>query len=186
MTIAKKFGAIGSMLALVVTGLVAAAGSASATTPTVFDLNGFYNSGEPANPVISNVNDVLTIDMSRLGRPAANGVVLTSDTIIVTFPDDGTFTAKLVAPGSVLWSNSTVWTKTSSGTVPNVVRLDEATARSRMTAAGFGLSVSFFFTDRVCTNLDKVASQSPVGGTQAALGTVVTAKIRVEPPSGCP
>jgi hypothetical protein len=184
-TIAKRFGVIGAVLAFAVAGLLTAAGAASATTPTVFDLNGVYNSGGAGHPVISNANDILTINMSSLNRPTANGVVLTSDTIIITFPDDSTLTAKLVAPGSILWSNSTAWTKTSLGTVPNVLGLDEATARSRITDAGFRPSISFFFRNQVCVGLDRVATQSPSGGTQAVLGTTVSARIRVEPPQGC-
>ena len=49
--------------------------------------------------------------MSAHGRPPANGSIIDSQTIRVTFPDDATFTATLVAPRTIRWSNATAWTK---------------------------------------------------------------------------
>ncbi len=39
--------------------------------------------------------------MSSQHRPTATGVVINADTILITFPDAGTFAAKLVAPGTI-------------------------------------------------------------------------------------
>lgn len=79
--------------------------------PTVFDLNGAYVVGLPGRPVITNVNDILTVNMSALGRPTATGVVVNSDTIIVTFPDDATYGGKLLAARVIRWSNRSDWYK---------------------------------------------------------------------------
>src|SRR3982751_643742 len=102
------FGAGAILAGLGMAGTVVQAGAqpvASAAVTTVFDLNGTYTDGGSARPVISNVNDILTVDMSSQHRPTATGVVITSDTILVTFPDDGTYAAKLQAPGTIRWSN---------------------------------------------------------------------------------
>jgi hypothetical protein len=52
----------------------------------------------------------ITVDMSEFGRPDANGSIIDSSTITVTFPDDGTYTGKLEKhPTRINWSNGTVW-----------------------------------------------------------------------------
>jgi hypothetical protein len=103
------------------------------TTP-VFNISGTYTDGGSARPVISDEGDILTVDMSSQHRPTASGVVINSDTILVTFPDirfnsinigrppaiqiisvpdshEATFTAKLQAPGTIRWSNRSTWRK---------------------------------------------------------------------------
>ncbi len=124
--LSRGLAVLGAALALAGAAQFATAAQANAqpaavqATPTVFDLNGTYDVGGPARPVISNVNDILTVDMSAFGRPTANGVVINSDTIAVTFPDDATYGAKLLWPErssgptarsgtSSHWSRCPVW-----------------------------------------------------------------------------
>src|SRR4051795_7337237 len=133
----KRAGTLTAVLAMAGAALFATTGAANAQSQTasaataatavVFDLNGTYSDGGSARPVISDVNDILTVDMSSQHRPTATGVVITSDTILVTFPDDGTYAAKLQAPGTIRWSNGSVWQKTRL--VPDV--RDETVAEAR-------------------------------------------------------
>ena len=81
---------------------------------TLFDLSGRWTDGGTAAPVISVRGNNLTIDMSAHGRPPAKGSIIDSQTIRVTFPDDATFTATLIAPRTIRWSNGTAWTKVAS------------------------------------------------------------------------
>ena len=83
----------------------------TAATPLLFDINGTYTDGGSARPVISNANDILRVDMSSQNRPAATGVVINGDTILVIFRDDTTYPAKLQAPGTIRWSNGSTWLK---------------------------------------------------------------------------
>src|SRR5262249_11424904 len=78
---------------------------------TVFDLNGRYTDGVSARPRITDVSDRLTIDMSYAHRPTATGIVINASTILVTFPDDATYTGTLLAPGTIVWSNRSLWFK---------------------------------------------------------------------------
>ena len=82
---------LSAVTALLGVALVAAAAPASArpaptpkpsavaaSTPLVFDINGSYTDGGSARPVISDVNDILTVDMSSQHRPNASGIVINS------------------------------------------------------------------------------------------------------------
>jgi len=155
-----------------------------ATTAVVFDLNGTYSDGGSARPVISDVNDILTVDMSSQHRPTATGVVITSDTILVTFPDDGTYTAKLQAPGTIRWSNGSAWQKTRR--VPDVRGDTVAAARSVLTASGFRVGTVSSFVDRTCNNIGTVGRQVPGAGTSAIPGTAVNLSVGRRPPTPCP
>jgi hypothetical protein len=151
----------------------------AATTPTLFDLNGTYTDGGSARPVISDLNDILTVDMSSQHRPTASGVVINSETIIVTFPDDATYGAKLVAPGTIRWSNGSTWRKLTFATVPDVVGLSQAVATSVLQSSGFVVTTG---TTVTCdTKQGNVDSQTPPGGTSAIQGSTVNIKIAVKP-----
>lgn len=154
-----------------------------AVTP-VFDLNGAYTDGGSSRPIISNVNDILTVDMSSQGRPTAHGIVVNGDTILITFRDTGTHGAKLQAPGAIRWSDGTVWTRVSRS-VPGVGGLMEAEAKSILRAAGFVIGLVRNVPDRTCTLQGKVVSQDPAAGTSAPPGTPVNLNIGVDPPAGC-
>ncbi|HEX6682397.1 MAG TPA: PASTA domain-containing protein [Candidatus Limnocylindrales bacterium] len=190
-----RLGTLGAVCALAVAGPLATAAQAStqpasaptrvtvAAIPTVFNLNGTYDVGGPARPVISNVNDVLTVNMSAFGRPNASGTVLAPDLIQVRFPDNGTFGAVLVAPGIIKWSNGTEWRKLTP--VPDVIGQTEFDARQILNAAGFGSRVSSPI-DRTCIFVNVVRTQSPSAGTLALRGTSVSLVIPREPLDGCP
>jgi len=151
----------------------------AATTATAFDLNGTYTDGGSARPVISDLNDILTVDMSSQNRPNASGVVINSDTIIVTFPDDKAYGAKLVAPDTIRWSNGSTWRKLTFVTVPDVVGLAKAVAISVLQSSGFVVTTG---TTVTCNTLaGDVDSQTPVGGTSAIHGSTVNIKIAVKP-----
>jgi len=152
---------------------------ATVATTTVFDLNGFYTDGGSARPRISDVNDILTIDMSSQNRPTANGVVINTDTVIVTFPDAGTYTAKLVAPGTIQWSNGSVWQKLAVVIVPDVTGLLQADAVATLQSAGLTPVAHNRLT---CDTLPgHVDQQLPAAGTQALPGSVVQIYIAVKP-----
>jgi hypothetical protein len=76
---------------------------------TTFNLSGRWNSS--AGPFISVNETNISVDMSTFGRPTAHGTVLDNSTISVTFPDAGTFTAQLISPGTLRWSNGSSWSK---------------------------------------------------------------------------
>jgi hypothetical protein len=78
---------------------------------TVFELAGNWASGGQPGPKISRSGNALTVDMSAYRRPAAHGSIIDAQTITVTFADDTTFTARLLPPGTIAWSNNTRWTK---------------------------------------------------------------------------
>jgi hypothetical protein len=193
-TMTKTIGVMGAALALTVAGLSASTTGASAQTsaaaarpamvaavPTVFDLNGTYTDGGTARPVISNVNDVLTVNMSSQHRPNASGVVINSDTILITFPDDATYTAKLQAPGTIRWSNGSAWQKVNLVTVPNVIGSTVTAARARLTTAGLRVGTVTTFVDFTCAHIGEVGRQSPGAGTQVFPGSAVNLRIGVEP-----
>lgn len=186
---------VGAMALLGVT-LVTAAGPANAravatsepstvavTTATLFDLNGTYTDGGTASPVISNINDILTVDMSSQHRPNANGVVVNNDTIIVTFADDHTYGAKLAAPGIIRWSNGSTWRKVTFATVPDVVEATSAVATAQLHSAGFAVQRRTKPTCEVKAGL--VAAQNPAGGASAPVGATVEITIAVKPKITC-
>ncbi|WP_433258446.1 PASTA domain-containing protein [Streptosporangium sp. CA-135522] len=159
----------------------------AAATPLVFDVNGVFTDGGSARPVISDVNDILTVDMSSQHRPTATGVVINSDTILVTFPDDTTYTAKLQAPNTIRWSNGSTWQKLTLARVPNVSDETQAAATSILNSAGFAVGTVTRVVDRTCRHDKTVSGQTPDAGTLAAPGTVVDLKIGLLPPKGqCP
>jgi len=80
---------------------------------TPFNLNGRWEVGfGVARPVtITEAGGILSADMSTFSRPTARGGVTDNSHITVSFPDDRTYTGTLVAPGRIVWSNGTTWTK---------------------------------------------------------------------------
>lgn len=156
--------------------------SAVAATTTVFDLNGLYSDFGSAVLRISDQNDILTIDMSSQHRPNANGVVINADTIIVTFPDAGTFTAKLVAPGTINWSNGSHWQKLAVVVVPDVVGQlkDKAAA---LQSAGLTAAAQNYPTCETTPGV--VDHQSPMAGLQVLPGSLVKIFIAVKPATAC-
>lgn len=78
---------------------------------TVFDLNGSWSDGSPWIAVISEGPVALTADMSDFDRPTAQGTIIDSSTITVTFPDDRAYTGTLISPSTIRWSNGSTWTK---------------------------------------------------------------------------
>ena len=192
-TLHKRAGTLTAVLTMVGAALFATAGAANAqsrsapantVTAVVFDLNGTYSDGGSARPVISDVNDILTVDMSSQHRPTATGVVINSDTILVTFPDDGTYTAKLQAPGTIRWSNGSAWQKTQL--VPDVRGDTVAEARTVLTGSGFTVGTVSFFVDRTCNNIGTVGRQSPGAGASAIPGAAVNLSVGSRPPTPCP
>ena len=161
-----------------------AAPAVAAATPVVFDLNGTYSDGGSARPVITNNNDILTVDMSSQRRPTASGVVINSDTILVTFPDDATYTAKLLAPGTIRWSNGSSWSKTRA--VPNVIGDTVSQASTVLSNAGFRLGSIAGLPDRTCEHIGTILRQSPVAGSQNLPGTPVNVTLGTRPPTPCP
>ena len=183
---------LSAVTALLSVALVAAAAPASArpaptpkpsagplTTPLVFDINGSYTDGGSARPVISDVNDILAVNMSSQHRPNASGVVINSDTIVVTFPDDASYGAKLVAPGTIQWSNGSTWRKLTFASVPDVVGSTAAAATSLLHSVGFAVASR---TQLTCDELPgRVARQTPSGGTSVPVGSTVAIYIAQKP-----
>jgi hypothetical protein len=189
-TLRRGLGVLGGAAMLAGLGLAATAVQtgaqpvAAAAVSTVFSLNGTYTDGGSARPVITNVNDILTVDMSSQGRPAATGVVVSSDTILVTFPDDATYGAKLIAPDTIVWSNGSAWRKVQLVTVPRVVGLNSSDAVAILHASGFLVTTN---RPPSCDADGTVTRQSPAGGQQALRGSRVTITVpgpRFKPP--CP
>ena len=58
--------------------------------------------------------NALSVDMSAYHRLTAHGTILDSSDITVTFPDDRTYTGALQAPGTIRWSNNSMWTKVAT------------------------------------------------------------------------
>jgi hypothetical protein len=79
---------------------------------TVFELAGSWAAAGSPGPKITRSGNALTVDMSAYRRPAAHGSVIDPQDITVTFPDDATYSGKLVPPGTITWSNRSSWTKT--------------------------------------------------------------------------
>ena len=95
---------------------LATTGNPVATITPVFDLNGVWASGGTAGPIISVNGNSISVDMSAYKRPAAQGSIVDSSNISVTFPDDKTYTGTLELPGTIVWSNNSSWTKLPTGT----------------------------------------------------------------------
>lgn len=76
------------------------------------NLQGRWTDGSPQSAAIS---VTLTIDMSAWDRPMAQGSVVDSSTIRVTFPDDATYTGTLLAPDMIRWSNGSMWQRVDLG-----------------------------------------------------------------------
>jgi len=169
-TLRKALGALGAAAIVAGLGLAGTATQAGAAVTTVFDLNGTYTDGGSARPVIRNVNDILTIDMSSQNRPAATGVVVSSDTIVVTFPDDATYGAKLLAGGTIAWSNGSAWRKLQLVSVPNVVGMLSADAISTLRARGFGVTQTRPID---CDADGTVTRQNPTAGRLVPQGSTV-------------
>ena len=183
----KRIGALSAALVFAGSALLATGGgaqAAAAATTLVFDINGTFSDGGSARPKISNANDILTVDMSSQGRPTATGVVINSDTIIVTFPDDGTYTAKLQLPGTIRWSNSSNWYKTRP--VPNVKSLTTSEAATVLSNSGFALGTVSSFVDRTCNYLGVIGRQTPGAGAAAIPGSRVNVSIGTRPSTPCP
>jgi hypothetical protein len=81
------------------------------TINTLINLNGSWTDGSPQNADISVVFKSLEIDMSAFDRPTAHGSIIDISTIMVTFPDDDTYTGHLQPPKTIVWSNGSAWTK---------------------------------------------------------------------------
>ena len=89
--------------------------SSIASVTSVFPLAGKYAAGGAQGPVIAVTGNAITVDMSAYHRPSAFGTIIDVNDITVTFPDDKTYSGKLQAPGTILWSNNSSWTKVGIG-----------------------------------------------------------------------
>ena len=188
-------GLLTAVLAVILTVAAAGAGAAAPVTsaparvavpaaiPLPFDINGTFTDGGSARPVISDVNDILTVDMSSQHRPTASGVVINTDTILITFPDDATYTAKLQAPDIIRWSNGSTWQKLTLR-VPDVGEKSQSVATSILNAAGFTVGSVKSLVDPTCNHNKTVSAQTPSAGTLALRGTAVNLTIGLLPPPG--
>ena len=143
----RVLGAASAVAVLLGTGAAALAAPASAqpaqpwphtvATPRAampFVLDGTYKDNGSARPRITVSGDILTIDQSAQNRPPAYGLICDDHTILVIFPDvSAWFRGTLVAPGSILWSNNTIWQKLP--TVPDVTDQLASDAPAALTAA---------------------------------------------------
>jgi phospholipase C len=78
---------------------------------TVIDLNGRWMVGGVLGPIITVKGDGISINMSASNQPTAVGTVMNSTTISIMFSAGHTLSGVLQAPGTIRWSNNTVWTK---------------------------------------------------------------------------
>jgi hypothetical protein len=78
---------------------------------TVMDLNGNWSDGSDRTAVIYEGAKSIKINMSDYDRPNAQGTIVNSSNIKVKFPDDKEYTAQLIAPNKIKWSNGSFWTK---------------------------------------------------------------------------
>jgi hypothetical protein len=144
---------------------------ATAQIATVFDLNGIFTDGGSARPRITNVSNVLTVDMSSQNRPTAVGLVLSTNQIVVTFPDvNWSFHGTLVPPGRIVWDNNTDWVKLPY--VPSVINMPATRAGQVLQAAGFTAKTVL---GHRCGNAPPlvVSEQDPKAEAQAEAGSQV-------------
>jgi len=88
---------------------------------TVFDLNGRWMNGGVQGPVITAHGNSISVDMSALNhRPTAVGTVVDDSHISVTFPDDKTYSGVLQPPGTIRWSNNSIWTKFDTSVIKHL------------------------------------------------------------------
>jgi hypothetical protein len=100
----------------VASATVPPATAVKATSALQFDVNGPWTDNGSAKPVITNVGNVLVIDMSYARRPNATGSVIDDvASILVTFPDDNTYIGTFVTPTLLRWSNGSTWRKVYTG-----------------------------------------------------------------------
>ena len=114
-------------------GLVAAATGANAAAPApgptrtsaalAFDINGPWTDDGRSKPVIASAGNVVVIDMSFAHRPTATGAVIDASSIVVTFPDAGTYIGTFGGPTVLRWSNGSTWQKVFTG--PTVIDLND-------------------------------------------------------------
>jgi hypothetical protein len=104
--------------------------STIASVTPVINLNGKWASGGAPGPIIAVSGNAISVDMSAYHRPTAQGTILDSTDITVTFPDDKTYTAKLQAPNTIAWSNNSTWTKVATVTSTHVVNVRTLTTAS--------------------------------------------------------
>jgi beta-lactam-binding protein with PASTA domain len=126
-----------------------------------------------------------TLRVNITGRPQATGVVLDSTTIIVSFPDDTTYTAKLTAPGTIRWSNGSTWTKLTIR-VPNLHGLEQPEASAAIVQAGLTVGSVRSVIDRNCGYDGTVRSQNPSANTFAVAGQRVDYVLGQLPDTPCP
>jgi hypothetical protein len=67
----------------------------------------------------------ISVNMSNYHRPNAVGTILDAFDISVNFPDDTKYTAKLLRPATIAWSNGSVWTKNLPPSTPTALHLIE-------------------------------------------------------------
>jgi hypothetical protein len=108
--------------------------------------------------------------MSSQNRPTAVGLVLSANTIVVTFPDvNQSFQGTLVAPGRIVWNNNTDWLKLPY--VPHVTGDSLKEAVAALKAAGFTAKT---LQGPSCGSGPLfVSNQAPMAGTQADFGSQV-------------
>jgi hypothetical protein len=107
-------------LVVAATGAAAAA-AAPPSTPTTaalpFDISGSWTDNGTAKPKITSVGNAVVIDMSYAHRPSASGAVIDASSILVTFPDAGTYIGTFSSPTFLRWSNGSTWQKVYTGTM---------------------------------------------------------------------
>jgi hypothetical protein len=145
--------------------------AAAPQVATGFDLNGTYKDNGSARPRITVSGNIFTVDLSSQNRPPAYGLIFDDHTIMVIFPDvSAWFRGTLVAPGTILWSNNTIWQKLPY--VPDVTGQSANSATTALRAAGFTAKTQ---AGPSCgTGPGVVIRQTPAGGAQADAGSQVT------------
>lgn len=179
----RRIGTLVAAVTLMGAGLLATTGAAAVAHETpVFPLTGTYVDGTNIAIGITNVGDVIIVNLPG-GRPAGHGVVVNAHTIFVDFPDDQSYTGTLVLPGTIRWSNNTSWVKATQ--IPNVIGQSLTQATQTLQAAGFTSAFAGGVVD--CNNLGVVARQTPGAGRWAAPGATVQLRVgtRPAPPRIC-
>ncbi|HEY4028804.1 MAG TPA: metallophosphoesterase [Caulobacteraceae bacterium] len=86
----------------------------AAAIATTYDPGGAWTDGSNRDIKVTRIFNALVLDMSAFGRPAAYGRIVDANTIAVTFPDGGAFTARMTAADTLAWSNNSSWKKRPS------------------------------------------------------------------------